>query len=165
MASKNNFLFAALLLTFCSCYSFKGISVPPGVETFYVENFNLQAFNAPSNIEVDFTEALRQKLREEARLKFDDENPHVSFSGSISDFNVGISSATGDDVVALNRLSIVINVKYEDTIEPDNSYEKTFREFEDFDAESDLTAVQSELIELIFDDVLEKLFNDTYTNW
>ncbi len=162
---SNAILLLCILLLVSSCYSFKGIAVPQGVETFYVENFTLSAYNAPANIEIDFTEALRKKLREEARLRFDDVDPHVMFSGSITAFDIGIASATGNDDVALNRLNIRVMVKYEDTIDPDNSYEKTLTEFEDFDADADFQSLQDELITLIFNDVIEKVFNDTYTNW
>ncbi len=156
-------LIIACLLS--SCYSFKGITVPVGVETFYVENFTVSAFNAPSNVELDFTEALRKKMREEARLVFNDENPDVSFSGSITAFDIGIAAAAEGDEVTLNRLNVRVMVKYEDTIEPENSFEKTFTEFEDFSADDDFQSVQEQLTVTIFDDIIEKLFNDTYTNW
>lgn len=163
MISVNKLLLLVLLFT--SCYSFKGITIPQGVETFYVENFTLEAYNAPSNIEIDFTEALRKKMREEARLQFSNEDPHVSFSGSITGYNIGIASATEGDLVSLNRLTIIVSVNYEDSVEPDNNYKKTFTEFEDFDGNTDVQEVQEALIEQIFNDILEKLFNDTYTNW
>ncbi len=165
MTLKNNILVLILTGLLASCYSFKGITVPPGVETFYVENFTVSAFNAPANVELEFTEALRKKMREEARLVFDDQDPHVSFSGSITAFDIGIAAASEGDEVTLNRLNVRVMVKYEDSVEPDNNFEKTFTEFEDFPADDDFQSLQEQLVQTIFDDIIEKLFNDTYTNW
>ncbi len=153
------------LLSLHSCYSFKGVSIPPNVKTFYVENFNVLTTNAPVGVELDFTEKLRQKMREQARLKFSENEPHVSFKGAIVDYRVFTAAAKEGDVASLNRLELKVNVEYTDSFKDENSYTTTYVEYEDFDANLDVQTVQDGLIEIIFDDIIEKLFNDTFTDW
>jgi len=65
----------------------------------------------------------------------------------------------------LNRLDIGIKVDYEVVSDEDENWTKNYAEFEDFPSDQDLGSVQDELIDIIFDDMLEKLFNDAFANW
>ncbi|MCU0348071.1 MAG: hypothetical protein MUC59_14105 [Saprospiraceae bacterium] len=65
-------------------YSLQGISIPPDVNTYYIELFDNQAPSAIPTLPRDFTERLKDKIRTESRLKYDDEAPDVEFTGAIS---------------------------------------------------------------------------------
>ncbi|MBK8112509.1 MAG: hypothetical protein IPK46_20450 [Saprospiraceae bacterium] len=74
------FVLFALGVFFNSCYGFKGITIPADVNTFYVENFDLSTPNAPVEIDVQFSEAMRTKIRNESRLKLRETDPDVVLS-------------------------------------------------------------------------------------
>ena len=64
MTSKSlNCLFAVAvwlsLMPMEGCYSFKGISIEPNVNTFFIQNFEVLASSAPPTLAVDFTERLK----------------------------------------------------------------------------------------------------------
>lgn len=152
-------------LYFGGCYSFKGITIPPEITTYYVINFGNRAFGAPVDIEVKFSEALRNKIRNESRLKFQEVDPDVEFSGDITTFVVSAEAPVAGNTVALNKLDIGVTVKYVDKKNEKNNYEKNFSFFETFQSDQDLQTVQDRLIKNIFDQIVERIFNDTYTTW
>ncbi|HMP31906.1 MAG TPA: LPS assembly lipoprotein LptE, partial [Saprospiraceae bacterium] len=119
-------------ITLSSCYSFKGISIPPEINTYYVKNFGNRAFGAPVDIEVKFSEALRNKIRNESRLKFQEFDPDVEFSGDVTNFVVSAEAPVAGNTVALNKLDISVLVKYTDNKNEKNNYVKNFSFFETF---------------------------------
>ena len=56
MMNIRSILFFLPLLFLSGCYSFKGISIDPEVKTFFVQNFESIASNAPPTLALDFTE-------------------------------------------------------------------------------------------------------------
>lgn len=62
---KNVFLyiiFFSVTLSSCGFYKFNGIDIPSDVKTYYVDNFQLTAQNAPGDLNQRFAEALRAKV-------------------------------------------------------------------------------------------------------
>lgn len=156
-------LFTSILLT--SCYRFNGISISPDINTFYVENFTNRAFGAPVDIEVRFSETLRSKIRNESKLKLNPNESDVIFSGDVTSFVVTAEAPVEGNTVALNKLDITVNVKYNDTKNEKNSYTRNFSFFSTFPSDQNLQDVQDRLTKVIFDQIVERIFNDTFTSW
>lgn len=154
-----------LLLT--GCYSFKGVSIPQSVNTFYIENFAINVANAPAALEVTIAEELRRKIREGSRLQSTEIDPDVEFIGTITSYGVDNAGAVsnGNDQAALNKLKLTLVVEYIDNIDDDNSKKKTYAPFTTFDSSLDLQDVELDLIEILVDEVTEQIFNDTFTDW
>lgn len=148
-----------------SCYNFKGISIPPDIKTYYVENFTLVDAGAPIDININFTEALRRKIREESRLVNNNETPDLSFSGSISNYAIKYVAPEEDNTTSLNRLEISVKVSLDNTKDEEASWSKTYSDFEDFDSNADFQSLQDGLIDEIIEDIVERIFNDSFTNW
>jgi hypothetical protein len=165
MSWKRFAVLASFVFILSGCYSFKGISIPPDINTFYVENFINQTDNAPVDIEVVFSEALRTKIRNESRLKFKQENSDILFSGEITSYYISAEAPVAGNTVALNKLDISVNVKYEDTKNEKNNYTRSFSFFKVYASDQDLQSIQQNLIKDIFAQITERIFNDTFTNW
>ncbi len=154
-------------ILFSSCflfYTFKDISIEPDVKTFYVDEFENNAFNSPPTINQDFAEALRKKIINETSLTYDERNPHIVFSGDIKSFTVTPQAPTQEGA-SLNRLDIKIKVKYENSLHENENWESTFGYYADFSAEQSLFDVQDALIKEIFDHILEDIINKAFNNW
>jgi hypothetical protein len=149
----------------CSCYSFKGISIPPEIKTFQVENFTQKALNAPADIEVQFSEALRAKILNESRLKQNVNNPDIEFSGSVVRYDVTSEAPREGNTVALNKLEIAVQVEYKNLQNEEDKWSKSFSFFQTYDSTSDLTAIEDQLIRVIFEQITERVFNDAFTTW
>ena len=167
MTLKFKILIVTVLTGLCavSCYNFKGISIPPDIKTFNVENFTLTEPDAPIDLNQIFTEALRKKIREESRLVNDDTNPDISISGSVLSYNIRFVAPDENNTTSLNRLEIGVKVIYTSEINEDDSWTKNYTDFEDFDSNTDFQSIQDDLIEEIVLDIVERIFNDSFTNW
>jgi len=109
---KNIFFVLFATISFSSCfifYTFKDISIEPDVKTFYVEDFSNNVSNSPATLNQDFSEALRKKIINETSLSYDENEPHIIFSGAITAFDV-TAQAPNKEGASLNRLQIKIKV-------------------------------------------------------
>jgi hypothetical protein len=154
---------------FVSCYSFKGTNISPDVETFYIGNFRSTAANAPAEIGQLFSDKLRDKVLRETRLSYSESDISIEFDGTVTGYRVTSVAPTNDEsgVVgsALNRLEVTVQVDYINNITEDDGWNQSFSFFSDFESNQDLTAVQDDLIELIFEQITEDIFNRAFTNW
>lgn len=158
-------LFIFLAISSCKVYSLAGTSIDPNIETFYVGNFKVLAANAPATIQQTFGEAFKDKVSRESRLKYTDEDPHLEFNGSIQSFNVSPVAPLPGERASFNRLTIQVSVEYTNNLNTKQKWTKTFSHFEDFDATENLNTVQDELITIIFNQILEDIFNQAFNNW
>ncbi len=162
-------LFLSVFALLSGCYSFKGISIDPNIKTFAVRTFETTAQNAPPTLAIDFSERLKDKVRGETPLSLKNDEPDCEFSGSISGFDVVPLAPKAGETVARNQLKISVNVKYIINKEglkteyPEAG--RTFSFFSEFPSDSDLTAVQDQLIEEISKQLLEDIFNAAFNNW
>jgi hypothetical protein len=156
-----------VLLAPIGCYTFKGISIPPNVNTFFVQNFEMVASSAPPTMAVNFTERLKDKVRNETRLSLRSTEPDVEFSGKIEDFRVVPIAPQPGQVVARNQLKIRISVLYTDNKNESKTWKesKPFEFFAEFGTDQDLLSIQDRLIRQIFDQLLEDIFNATFNDW
>ncbi|PSR09359.1 MAG: hypothetical protein DA408_05720 [Bacteroidetes bacterium] len=146
-------------------YSFRGISIPADVRTYYVGQFKNNALNAPPTIATDFSEALKEKIRRESRLILNETSPDVEFQGTIVDFRVTAEAPQPGATSAINRLTIITAVQYSSNKDETAGFKKNFSFFFDFPASVDLASVQTDAIEAIFTQLTEDIFNAAFTNW
>ncbi len=152
-----------VLLSSCTL-SFKNTSISPEVEHFYVGTFDLDAFSAPPTLAIVWTERLRDKILQDTRLRYEETDPHIAFSGSVTRYAVESVAPQQGEGAALNRLEIGIRVLYENTVD-DQEWTNTFTFFSDFDRTQNLADIEDELIEVIYDQMLEDVFNKAFANW
>ena len=111
------YLSAAIIILLTSqCYSFKGISIDPNVNTFYVARFEQALLDAdippPPTLPLTFTEALIDIIRKETRLNYSDVDPDVEFSGTITGYEISSQTPQEDQTTAFSQLTIKVNVEY-----------------------------------------------------
>lgn len=154
-----------LFVVLQGCYSFKGVTIPNDVNTYYVENFNLSAPNAPVEVDVQFTEALRTKVRTESKLKLKDVDPDLVFGGQITGYTLTSEAPKEGNTVALNKLEIIVQVQFTNHRDEKASYSRPFSFFRTFPADQDFQSVQESLNADIIKQLVERVFNDTFASW
>ena len=132
---------------------------------YYVDNFSLARPDMPIDLNQLFTEKLREQIRQESRLVNDNNTPDIIFTGTVNKFAIDYVAPDENNTTSLNRMTISIRVNYESEIDPEDNWSKTYSDFEDFDSNTDLQSIQDQLIEDIIDDIVERIFNDSFTNW
>ncbi len=167
---KKGILLFITLIMYClimqSCkYSFKGTSIDPDVETFYVSVFDIKVLNAPPTIGQDFSNKLTEKIQRESRLNLSDTDPDISFEGALTRFEVTEPSPEAGERIAFNRLNVNVVVDFLDKDREDEIWSQQFSYFSDFSTSQNLLDVQEELLEDIYDQLVEDVFNKAFTNW
>jgi len=162
-------ILAIVTLILSACYSLKGIAIDPATNTFYVATFENTANNVVPNLDQDFTEALRRKIRDNSRLRFTDINPDIEFSGAITSYRITAQAPEAGETVSFNRLTITVSVDYVDNKKDENSkdrkWTKSFSFFENFEASQNILDIQDGLIEDINTELVERIFNHSFTSW
>ena len=158
-------LWGLLSIIFSGCYSFKGITIDRETRTYYVLPFSNEALNALPTLSTDFTEALKDKIRNESRLIFAETDPDIVFSGSITRYSVTPVAPDQGETIALNRLEIAVRVVYENTVKEEQNWQQNFSFFQDFPGGQNLIDVQDELVAAINDQLVENIFNAAFNNW
>lgn len=157
------FLIATTLLI--GCYSFKGTSIPPGVNTFNVLHVNSAVPEAPPTLGQDFGDMLIDKIRSESRLKYDESDPDLEFDCKITEYSVTSIDPQPDETTAYNELRIAIDVEYIDNQNEENNWKQNFSFFERFESSQNLVTVQDQLHDVILTEITTKVFDKAFTNW
>ena len=153
------------LFLLSGCYGFKGISIPPDINTFFVEDIDNQAPNAPAAIEQTFAEALRTKIRNESKLQLTDSSADITFGGVVNRFTITSEAPQEGNTIAFNRLTVGVQIEYTNSKNEDESWSQYFSFFRDFDSNADFQSLQDEFIDEIFVQITEDIFNRSFTNW
>ncbi len=158
---------AILLITlvFGGCYSFKGISIPENVNTFFVTNTESKATALPANFPTNFSENLKNKIRNESRLKYSETDPDLEFIPTVQEFRVVPIAPKPGEFASLNRLELSIQIEYINHKNEKENWKQNFKHFADFSASENLLNVQDDLLKIISEQLLEDIFNRSFTNW
>ncbi len=160
----------SLLIFGCGIYSFTGSSVPVGAKTFQVNLFeNLAGSNPGSIIEPgldrDFTNALQDLVLNQTNLELVNKNGHLVYEGEIREYRISPTTATSEFTAAENRLTISINVRYSNTLNDEDDFEKIFSFFFNYPAESQLYDVIDDAHKEIFERITQDIFNASLAQW
>jgi hypothetical protein len=146
-------------------YSFKGISIPTDVKTFYVDLFENQDAEAVPTLPRDLTEKLKDKIRRESNLQYSDTDPDIEFSGAITRFQVTAEAPKADEQIGFNKLTIAVNINFTNNKNEKADWKQQFSFDDFFQPEQNLLDVQDNLIENITDELVDRIFNKAFTNW
>jgi hypothetical protein len=174
----NRFWFLSLLLCLglsaCSVkYSFTGTNINYElVKTFSVENFFNDSGSGPANMEQRFTEALKEYYQRNTQLELVRNNGDLQFSGSIVRYSLSPQAvvSSGDpnlpDRAGQMRLTIAVEVDYINLSNEEENKKQTFTFFQDYDPRTTtLLDVESQLVEDIFETIIQDIFTATVANW
>lgn len=161
----SKFSFILFCLISSACYSFKGISIDPNTKTFYVQLFENTSRTIVPTLAQDFTQSLRDKIRNESRLNPTDTDPDIEFIGNITGYRVSSVAPQANETTAFNRLEISVDIDFINHQDEEKNWKQTFRFFNDFESTQNLLDVQDQLIRNISDQLVEDIFNKAFTNW
>jgi hypothetical protein len=166
MAMRILFFAFTLILSGCGIYTFTGGQFS-GAKTFSVVYFKPQTGLATPLYAQRFTESLKDLLLAQSPLRLSETEGDLIYSGSVVDYSTApvAIQAGAAETASLNRLSITVKVKYENRLEPDLSFERTFTKFADFDANQDLFSIEESLWGLINDQLTQEIYNASLGNW
>lgn len=159
------FLLVCFSFTSCKYYSFTGADTG-NAETYQVNFFQNQAPLIEPGIDRDFTLQLQDLIQNQTKLSLASSGADLIYEGEIVQYYVAPMTATSDSRAAQNRLTIAINVRYYNTLEPEKDFEQKFSFYFDYDANAQLVGpIKDEAINEIFTRISQDIFNASLTNW
>ncbi len=154
----------------CGIYSFTGASIPAGTETFQVNFFENQAGNRPGStvepgLDQEFTIALQDRILNLTNLSLTNSNGDLVYEGEIVEFSITPMSATAEIKAAQNRLTMGVNLRYFNTKNEEDDFEKKYSFFYDFPADQQFYDVRDNALDEIFERITQDIFNETLAKW
>ncbi|CAZ95215.1 LptE family protein [Zobellia galactanivorans] len=162
-------LVLCLSLSGCGVYNFTGGNVGTAT-TFTIPTFQNYATQNPGStfepgLERDFTLALQDRILNQTSLDLTSSNGDLLYEGEIVEFRISPMSATAQQTAAQNRLSMAVNVRFYNKTKEDADFEQRFSFFYDYPANSQLSAVKTEALEVIFERITQDIFNASLADW
>lgn len=145
--------------------SLSGATIPPEAKTISVGFFtNNTTLGAPS-LSQRFTERLRDMVSQQTSLALMKQNGDLQFEGYIADYNITPIAVQSNDQAAMNRLTISVNVVYINKFEESKNFEQTFTRFADFSSTVTIASKEADLVQEIYRQLTEDIFNRAFNNW
>ncbi len=146
-------------------YSFTGADTGDA-DTFQVNFFQNQAELIEPGIDRRFTLDLQDLIQNQTSLSLANNNADLVFDGEIVDYYIAPMSATAQNTAAENRLTIAVNVRYYNTLEPDKDFERQFSFYYDYPANRQLVGpVLETALDEIYTRLTQDIFNAALTDW
>ena len=158
----------AILTGLNSCkvgYSFTGTTLSDSLKTFTVQNFVMATAGGPQNLTLSFTEKLKEYYQRNTKLKVKPVDGDLFLEGAITGYELSPVSTTSGDKAAMNRLTIRVEVRFQNKFSEDESFEREFSFYQDFSQEQTLTQVEASLVPKILDQLVLNIFNATAATW
>lgn len=161
------FLFSItlLLINGCGVYSFTGASISPDIKTISIQQFPNLAMLVQPTLSQSFTMTLRDKFASQTNLNVLQNNGDLNIEGEITGYTNQPVAIQGNQQAALNRLTITVKVRFTNKKNNKQDFESTFTRYCDYSSQSNLSAVENDLIKEINTDLVEDIFNKAVVNW
>ena len=155
-----------LLSQSCGTYTFSGASIPEEMKTISVDFFENNSALVVPYLSQQFTDQLKERIRNQSRLSIVRTEADAGFSGRITDYSVRPVAIQGNERAGLTRITITVNVKYTNSLKPELSFEESFNASQEFSlAQSSIESQQQRLITLMNRQLSELIFNRAFANW
>lgn len=176
MTSKINRLILALafsiVYTSCGVYSFTGAALSPDIKTISIQTFYNESDGGPPNMGQVFSEAMRDYFQQNTSLSLTKSDGDLQFEGAIVSYRVSpiATTASADptrqgDAAGAQRLTLGVKCTYVNTKDEEASFDKSFSFYADFTVNQNFTAIENQLIEEIFEQIILDIFNASVASW
>lgn len=155
------------VLSACSVsLTFNGASIDyTKVKTISVADFNNVAELIHPPLSQEFSERVRDKYAKQTRLKVLKVNGDMRLEGEIVGYTLTPMSVGQDSYSAETKLTLTVNVRFVNTKNQEEDFEKQYTAFRTFDSNLMITDVQDQLLAEMTEDIADNIYNDTVARW
>ncbi len=155
----------SFVLQSCGIYSFTGGSVGDA-KTIQIDRFPNNASYVEPTLNNVFTVALRDLFLQQTNLNLVNSGADLFINGKITDYKITPTAATANQTAAQNRLTIRVKVHFENRLDEEKNFDKTFSHFYDYPADKLLVGgVLDEAYSVILDKITQDIFNEALAQW
>lgn len=158
-----------LLSGACGIYSFNDSSIPVGVKSIKVKNFDNKAPIVNPTLANNLTTQFKNKLQQQTKLLLVTEGrADYEVSGYVSDYNV-VTSGINAGQASNNQLNCTFRLSFVNHLEeqfPDiRSFETDLNLSKQFNARLSLPQAEPALLPELEKEMVDLLFNKVFSNW
>lgn len=161
-------LFSLLSSCWPTSVSFKDKgSMPESWKTFSIKTLEITAANCPLSYSASLTEKLKDGVQNNTRLALNTSlgKGEVNIEGIISSYNVMPLAIQGNDNASQNRLTISVQFSIFVSEPKEDIINLTATRFADFSAATNLSTVESQLVDEISEQIVQDVINKLLSNW
>lgn len=165
-------LIAVLLMALTSCWPSKiGFrdtgGMPEEWEFFHLQTLQNNAATCPLSYTALLSEALKDGIQNNTRLGLATKNTdaQVQLSGEITGYSVNPIAIQNGDNAAKNRLTVSVQFTILTTLPKNEEQKLSITRFADFDASTNFSAVESQLLATINEQIIQDVINKLQSNW
>ncbi|MFN8166252.1 MAG: LptE family protein [Bacteroidia bacterium] len=161
-------LFALPLLLLSSChvnYSMTGASISPDTKTINIKYFPKTAALGPPSMSQTFTEKLKDKFQNNTSLSLVNTKADLTLEGTITGYVISPQNIQSNEQAAQNRLTITVSVKFTNIKNEKQNFESSFSRYADYDSNQNISSVEESLINTIYEQIVDDIFNKAVINW
>ncbi|NEM98863.1 LPS assembly lipoprotein LptE [Pontibacter burrus] len=161
-------LLIILLLSGCGVYSFTGTTISSDIKSISIQNFENPTGEGPANLTQLITNNFKNYYRRNTNLTMLQQEGDLQLEGQIVSFTVTPAAIQREgeiDRATLNRLTLGIQVRFTNTVNPDENFDQLFTISQDFPEDRDVTQLTAAEIERMSEQLVSQVFNRTVANW
>ena len=173
MASNNIRKITTLLsivVVFTSCtvsYKFNGGMIDyTKIRTISIADFpNMAEGSMYPMLSQEFSESLRDIFTRQTKLEVIRTGGDMHLEGEITNYQLTPMAISADSYASETKLTITIKVRYTNSKQPEDDFDKQYSAFQSFSSNQMLNDVQAELLKAIMTEICESIYNDTAGKW
>lgn len=156
-----------LLLPSCAIsYKFNGANIDYSkTRTISIADFPNNAAMVNPALSNDLSEGIRDLFQRQTRLQVLRRGGDLEIEGEIVGYDIASMAISADSYASETKLTIRIQVRFTNNINPEESFEKTYSACQTFDSSRLLSDVQDELCATMVTELSEDIYNDTVAKW
>jgi len=148
----------------CGVYSFTGASIEG--KTINIRTLDNKARNVVPSLSPSLTTRIRSRILSQTGLSpVNSDDADYDMSGTITQYNVSVTGVENTQTASQNRLTISVQIKFENRLNEKANFTETFTKFADFAANKTLQSEESRLISEIGEQLANDIFNKAFVNW
>ncbi|MDN4754607.1 LptE family protein [Porphyromonadaceae bacterium W3.11] len=163
-------IISLLVTSMTSCgipsYRLNGASIDyTRIKTINISDFQNLAPIVYPPLAQKFSEDLKHRFQTRTRLVLTNNVGDLNIEGEIIGYDLTAEAVQEDAYAARTKLTMRIKVRYTNTIDEKESFEKEFSSFASFDSNKMFNEVQDALCAELTEDIINQIFNATVENW
>ena len=164
---RHLFILSIIAVTLSACnasYSFTGTSVGEA-KTISIQTLTNRAPLTPPTYTQTFTETLKENFLRQTNLDLVKAEGDLQLSGHIQRYTSGPIATTGSETTSQNRLTVTVQMKFVNKLDPTQNFDKSFTRFEDYSSAASLNSIQDELFSVITSQLAQDIIQASIGSW
>lgn len=154
-----------VLFQSCKYYSFTGADVHPDLKTFTVTRIINQSSSVNPDLAINLQDELVNRLNRQTSLQELPKGGGLRYDIIVQSYTIQPTSISSGTVAAENKFQIGIKCTFTNAEDEKKNFEKTFSANRNFPSTTTFQDAESQLLDELIKELVDKIFNESLVNW